>query len=295
MPQNQYAILTLPLRGFEEPDTTSTIEGKVQPGKYRVIQLQKNHPNVDTDYALIDVPALGDEETWICTRWKNHVYAAITLEEVTAQPPLDFSDDPMAIDESAVVELLPEFHPFTYDLDVARYPFPLTGFKTPLAPPQSNNCCTFVEALIAKAWENATNYQWSKAKHAQMMIFSADDYYSPITALVESQIGVAVHDNDQAPQPWSVVQGWRHQWRGGHTFIILKHHPETDRVLTLESNSAFKLNGPGFRMIGNLRDFPSPPDQWWDRDDLWTWERIKSVYHHRKFCTLKLKNLNWIQ
>jgi len=294
MPEHQYASLLTALRGFDEPDTSSAIEGKVPPGKYRVIELKKNHPNQDTDYALIDVPALGDEETWICTRWKKQEYATISTEVSEAPPAMDFSDDPMAIDESELVKLLPDFDPFTYDLDVARYPYELTGFKAPQAPPQSNNCCTFVEALIAKAWENAHGYQWSKGKHAQMMIFSADDYYSPITALVESQIGIAAVNSDQAPQPWSVVQGWRQQWRGGHTFIILRHHPETDKVLTLESNSAYKLNGPGYRMIGNLRDFPSPPDQWWEREDLWTWERIKSVYHNRKLCTLKVTNQNWV-
>ncbi len=40
-----------------------------------------------------------------------------------------------------------------------------------------------------------------------------------------------------------VIQGWKTQWTGGHTFIIVEHHKETDAILTLESNKGFGLNG----------------------------------------------------
>ncbi len=293
MPTTQYAKLSTALRGFEQPDTTSTIEGKVQPGKYRILKQQMNFPSQDTDYVLLEVPYLGDEDTWICTRWKGQQYAEIVSEESTLPVLEDFSQDEMAIPESALTDLAANFYPFTYDLDQARYPFEITGFKAPQAPPQQNNCCTFVEALIAKAWENSIGYKWSKQKHAQMMIYSNDDYFSPITCLVESGIGMPVNNPDQLPHPWSVVQGWRKQWNGGHTFIILAYHETTDHVLTLESNSSYQLNGVGFRGIGNLRDFPSPPVNWWERTGLWTWERMKSVYRHRKMCTLKVTDQGW--
>lgn len=55
----------------------------------------------------------------------------------------------------------------------------------------------------------------------------------------------------------------------GHTFLIVDHHGPTDRVLTLESNSYYKLNGVGFRVIGYLQDMEvQPPANWWDIGDL---------------------------
>lgn len=199
----------------------------------------------------------------------------------------------MKINENALIKLLPYFHDFTYDLKEARYPFPLPGIRVPQAPPSSNNCCTFVEALIVKAWADVHKLiEWNSKRHGQMMILSTDDFFSPITAIADSGMGVAVED-DATPHPWTVIQGWRQKWKGGHTFIIVDHHKETDRVLTLESNSAYGLNGVGFRGIGNLRDFNSPPEEWWKREDLWTWERIKSAYKFRKQAALNVTELSW--
>lgn len=295
MPEVQYAVLSRSLKAFEEPDTSSQVEGRLAPGKYRVLDYKTNYPSTDTDYAHLEAPGLGDEETWICTRWKDQIYATISVEQINPLPRQDFSKDPMSIDEQVLVDLLPDFHAFEYDLDRARYPFKLTGFKTPIAPPYTNNCCTFVEALVAKAWENAHGYQWSMEKHAQMMIYSRDDYYSPVTCLLESSIAADIDDVDSGPPPWTVIQGWRHQWNQGHCFIILDYHPESDKVLTLESNGYFKLNGVGYRMIGNLRDYPKPPTNWWNLDNLWTWERMKSIYRYRKLAQLKVNNLTWVE
>ncbi len=145
-----------------------------------------------------------------------------------------------------------------------------------------------------KAWTDTHNsITWNPDRHRQMMIYSSDDYFSPVTAVVDSGIGVAVRDEDAAPHPWTLVQGWRRLWRGGHTFFIIDHHESTDRVLTLESNSAYKLDGVGFRSIGNLRDVGGPPDAWWEQDDLWTWERIQSTYRFRRQARLKVKERSW--
>ena len=65
-------------------------------------------------------------------------------------------------------------------------------------------------------------------------------------------------------------------------------------MLTLESNSSYKLNGVGFRAIGNLRDVNGkPPDEWWKIGDLWTWERIQSTYRFRRQARFKVKNRTW--
>lgn len=288
------ANLPIKLKGFEKPDTSSQLEGYLDPGKYIVLEYRQNHPNSDTDYALVEAPQLGAGDTWICTRWKEELYAGIVDAPTLTVEPRVFDTDAFAIPEMALLNLLPEFEDFTYDLDEAYYPYELPGLRVPKAPPRSNNCCTFVEALIVKAWANVPDFEWSSARHGQMMIYSADDYFSPVTAVVESKMGVAVQDPDTPPQPWTVIQGWRKQWRGGHTFIIVAHHQPTDRVLTLESNSAYKQNGVGFRMIGNIKEFDNkPPESWWEREDLWTWQRIQSTYRYRQQASLKVKDPTW--
>lgn len=285
------------LKGFTEPDTGSQFEGWLSPGKYIVKDYKPGKPNDDTDYALVLAPAMGAGDTWICTRWKDQRYAEITEIEESPADRLSFEDDPQAVPEEALLKLLPEFEDFTYDLDEARYPFSLPGVRLPLAPPQKNNCCTFVEALLVRAWGNHhENFKWGPKRHSQMMIISDDDFYSPITAVVRKKMAVAVTDPDTPPHPWTVLQGWRKRWRGGHTFIIVDHHEPTDRVLTLESNSSYRLNGVGFRSIGNLRNFDSQvPDHWWEQGDLWTWERIQATYRHRRQGWLKVRNRSWSQ
>ncbi len=295
MPTYQYAKLVNPLKGFEEADTSSQSQGFVPSGSYLVKELRENYPTENSDYACIVVPSMGDEDTWICIRWVGKKYATIISKTVEAANLIDFADDSYAVEEKGLVDLLVSFYNFGYDLDQARYPYPLSGFKAPQAPPNTNNCCTFVEALIVKAWENSIqNFKWSMDQHKQMMIYSADDFYSPVSCLINSDMAEAVQDDDQTPHPWTVIQGWRKQWTSGHTFIILDHHSETDRVLTLESNSAYKCDGVGYRMLGSLKDIKNPPENWHDNSALWTWERMKSVYNFRKQCILKITNRAWV-
>lgn len=294
MKTNLYVELSSPLKGFESPNTFSKVQRMISPGSYQVFELKENHPHTDTDYARIFIPAFYDEEIWICTRWKNIKYTSFINKPLERGYDWDVETDQMIIDENFLTDLLPHFYNFEYDLHQAKYPFELSGFKAPLAPPNTNNCCTFVEALIVKAWENAIpGFSWSMKNHEMMMIYSTEDYYSPVNCLVQANIAISVNDPDQAPHSWTLVQGWRRQWSGGHTFIIVDHEPVTDRVLTLESNPAYKLNGVGYRMIGKIRDVHKPPKKWWENESLWTWQKIKSSYEYRKQCVLKIKNTTW--
>lgn len=136
-----------------------------------------------------------------------------------------------------------------------------------------------------------------------MMIFSTDDYFSPVTAALQNGMGEEVDDVDAAPLPWTFVQGWKSRqiegvpgskWSGGHTFIIVDHHAETDKVLTLESNKAFGLNGVGFRKLGMASTLNHlPPKDWWTLPGVWTWEQIKNSYKARAMATLKVKDRSW--
>lgn len=291
------AKLRLRLKGFVKPSSKSQVEGFLEPGNYIIKDFLENQPpDDDTDYALVLAPALGAGDTWICTRWKNQRYADIVEAPKLVVDHRRFETDDFAISEAALIDRLVAFKNFIYDLDEARYPYKLPGVHLPQEPPSSNNCCTFVEALLVRAWADAYSrrFRWSSIRHGQMMIFSNDDFFSPVTAVVEEKMAVAVQDPDTPPHPWTLIQGWRRQWRSGHTFLIVDHHGPTDRVLTLESNSSYKLNGVGFRAIGNLRDLEvQPPANWWEIEDLWTWERLCSTYRYRQQASLKVKDRNW--
>ena len=44
------------------------------------------------------------------------------------------------------------------------------------------------------------------------MIYSADNFFSPVTAAVETGMAVKVEDPNSAPEPWTIIQGWKTQW-----------------------------------------------------------------------------------
>jgi hypothetical protein len=236
---------------------------------------------------------LGPGEKWICSRWGTVDYATIKDVEVVDARRHKFDDDPLAVPEQKLVTLLEKFHDFQYDRDDAQYPYDLKDIYVPRGH-EFNNCCTFVEALLVKAWELSPHFQWNVMRHRQMMIMSNEDMFSPVTAAVESGMAVSVPNPDSKPGPWTVVQGWRHKWRGGHTFIIVDHDASTDKVLMLESNSAYKLNGVGLRGIGNLTDTkPNPPKPWNSEDGVWTWAKVRNTYLHRRQAQLRVKGLMW--
>ncbi|MCY1015628.1 hypothetical protein [Pyxidicoccus sp. MSG2] len=291
-----YRVARLPirLRGFVQPDTNSQFEGYVEPGDYHVLEERRSFPTPDTDYARLEVPTLGALDTWVCTRWRTQQYARLLdLEKPPAVARLSFSVEPLAVDESRLTSLLGAFRDFRYELDQARYPWVLPGVTLPQAPPAVNNCCTFVEALTVKAFSDAhgSAFEWDSRRHRQMMIASSEDYFSPVTAAVESGMGIPSPSPDVPPHPWTLVQGWRNQWRSGHTFLVVDHHAATDKVLMLESNTSYGLDGVGYRGIGNLRDKGlKPPARWWELPDVWTWRRVTSTYLFRQQAWLKVRN-----
>ena len=203
-----------------------------------------------------------------------------------------------AIDEMALVDLLHYFVDQTYSIGNARYPFQLPGVTVPLTPPMTINNTIFVEALLVRAWSNGlgSGFRWSTKLHMRMMIASTDDYFSPITAIIDSGIGAELPVSEDPPSSWAAVQGWRNKWLGGQTFLILASHEETGRVLTLEENKAHGIDGVGFRGLGNIRDFQdmNPGPEWWRRDGLWTWARLRETYPFMKMARLNVMEPRWI-
>ncbi len=205
---------------------------------------------------------------------------------------------PNSVKESYLIDRIDDFKNFSYSRHGGRYPYELPGVGIQQAPPRQNNCSTMVEGLAIKAWKDARgdDFTWSLAKHDRMMITSTDDYFSPVTETVASGLGIEI-DADDLPPPWTLVQGWKTQWTGGHNFFIVDVHPDTERILTLESNSAYEMDGPGFRMLGDIDDFENfnPGKDWWKDAKLWTWEKFKETYLHRKMARLKVHDLRWVR
>ena len=203
------------------------------------------------------------------------------------------SFDSSTINESALINLVKKFEDHRYSRDNIYYPYELPGVSLSQGPPHTTNCCTFVEALLVKAWaDNNRDFKWNSHCHAQMMI-NSDDLFAPVTVTVDSGMAEEV-SADSLPGPWTIVQGWHVLGKQGHTFLVVDYHEPTGRVLTLEANSAYKMDGVGFRNIGNIKEFGcKPPENWWEREDLWTWDRLKSYYPDLKQARLKVKNLSW--
>jgi len=210
---------------------------------------------------------------------------------------VDLEAAPNSFQESYLIDRIKDFKNFSYNRDDGWYPYELPDVSVPQALPKQNNCSTMVEGLAIKAWKDARgdDFTWSLAKHNWMMITSTDYYYSPVTETVASGMGVEI-DADELP-PWTLVQGWRTQWSGGHNFFIVDVHPDTERILTLESNKAYEMDGPGFRMLGDIDNFEdfNPGKDWWKEAKLWTWRKFKETYPHRKMARLKVHDQRWVR
>ena len=273
------------LRAFEEASTSSPSYGQLKAGIYDVLEIKNNFPSEETDYVQLRDQVYGN--VWICKRWQEHVYALL-LPDV-----IKFSGTD-AIDEAVLLQNLEHYNGSVYSLNDPHYPFQLRGVTLPQAPPSQNNCCTFVEGIVVKSFQDVfQSLNWDMQQHNQMMIIGTTDIYAPVTEVVEA--GLAVELDQDLPQPWTIMQVWNDRKNRGHTLLIVDHDPLTDRVLTLESNKFFGLNGVGFRGLGNADGYQNEvPEGWNTNPSVPTWNAMKNRYPNRKMAALKVKNLNWV-
>ena len=186
--------------------------------------------------------------------------------------------------ERDLLDQLNLFRRYTYSLHDPRYPMPIPGAGVPQGPPLQTNCCTFVEGLLV----GPSGADWDSRRHRQMMIIDHDDLFSPVTALVETGVARAL-DPDDNPAPWSVMQGWRRLGVTGHTLIIVRHDPETDKALVLEANNR-TFNGVGWRGLGHIGSVGCEiPGDWRERI-ITTWAGLRLMYPHRALCALNLED-----
>jgi hypothetical protein len=229
------------------------------------------------------------------------------------------------VQESVIVSKLKDFRNFSY-AQPAKYPYDkLAGVSVPMQPPKQNDCCTFVEALLVKSWEDAVkNFSYDKPKHEKWINNFGGDGSTRMQVLdpvidtgmgtnpALKEDGTPAIGTDKKPTAWTIVQGYElpkskplstkkeKGWDTGHMFIIVDIHPETDRVLVLESNTAGTgLNGPGFRKLNHIDKFEakgySPGNDWWDNDQLPTWEDIKASYKYFRMARLNVYDLKWVK
>ncbi len=272
---------------YSSPDTSQPSLKMLSPGVFAVLDTRRSET---VDYLELDgVKGVPNQRAWVCSRWEERVYARLYEGNTRAEL--------FTVPEEAIISLLPEFYGYTYVLHGPRYPYSIPYVPgLPLEPPAANNCCTFVEGLLAKAWCNTitSGFRWSEKRHGQMMIWSLDDYFSPVTAAVEARMAEEIDDPDAFPEPWTLVQAWKKRWSGGHTFIVLDSHRSSQRILTLESNEAFGMDGPGYREIGDLDKFPYPGADWFKSSTVWTWARFRETYPYMKLAKLAVDDVSWV-
>ena len=158
----------------------------------------------------------------------------------------------------AIVALFPQVAKQTYSLKEGQTPVQPNGVRlsSRAVGDKTINCTQFTTFLVSQAFKTKwTSDQWARWQNTGYQKKTLDvPNYGPRVAL---DWGVAT----TAPGPGA----WLIQYfteTGGHSLIVLAHAPESDKILTLESNSYYGIDGVGWGGIGNLRDVPNPGADW---------------------------------
>lgn len=184
------------------------------------------------------------------------------------------------ISEADFFKRLKEYADFTYG--EGRYPLTpvFTGPKLKLfGGKKQTNCCCFVEGMLAPF------VTWNHFDHRAMMILNADRKFSPIDCVVNKGLGRTAW----YPSKWALAQGWNEDGRG-HTFFVAEATGPfpNDRLLILEANRAWGIDGVGYRSFGNIADVGIQGPQDWRSTSLWDWERLAAVYPFLQLAALDI-------
>lgn len=248
------------LNQFGLPDTTTPKVGKLAAGTYEVVGRETSG---NDEYVQVT--------TWICSKSNGVTYA------VFEEPPVVDG-----IDEQALVTTLQRFRGYVYSLNSPKYTGPIPNVTVPLEPPKQDSCCTFVEDLVVHGFQlGQWSFYWDQVRHDQMMVADWNDLWSPPHGVADAGLARSVQGPSTSlplPQPWTVCQGWGAT--SGHTFIVLAVHSQSNKVLLLDSSSAFGYSGPGLRGLGDLDAYLSsgPPADWWTKPSVPTWASILKSY-----------------
>ena len=177
-----------------------------------------------------------------------------------------------SIDMQAIVDLFSQVSEQTYKLVGAQTPVQPNGIRlnSSVVGDETINCTQFTTFMVSQAFKTKwSSDQWARWQNTGMQKKTLDvPNYGPRVAL-DWGIGTTAPGDG----PW-LIQYFTAT--GGHSLIVLVHDQETDKILTLESNSYYNIDGTGWGGIGNLRDIPNPGPNWKDKTTQ-TWKsRIES-------------------
>lgn len=187
-----------------------------------------------------------------------------------------YSPDEM-VDWSRVVELLPNFYKQRYQLSGAQCPSNPPGMSLRNIGDETTNCVQFTAWLVSNVFAGVkfSSQQWKK------WMVSGDYTGSPPIVpnwgpRVALEWGVATQSPTNGP--WLIQYFTK---SGGHSLIVVKHDPETDKILTLESTDAYGVDGAGWAQIGNLKDHLNPGKNWTEKvTQTWTGRISSKVAVH---------------
>ncbi len=173
----------------------------------------------------------------------------------------------LPIDFRHVAKLLPQMMPQEYRLHDAQCPSNPPGVTLKNIGDDWTNCVQFTAWLLSYSFSGV---KFSGGQWKLWMVSIPDQGNVPIVPnwgpKVVLEWGVAT----TAPERGAyLIQYFTST--GGHNMIVVDRDPETDKILTLESNSSFGLNGCGWGDIGNLRDVLNPGLNWAEKVTQ-TWE-----------------------
>jgi hypothetical protein len=224
--------------------------------------------------------------------------------------------------EADILALLPDWENYVYSAAwAANYPAAYylgennedrRGYELDEVANQEIACNSFTQALITEAWfRKYPQLRWSLDNWRGFIIENVWDEandtvgFDPFGPMTETLRGdgkitmaVLADISDNMPPPkWSLIQGWS-TWAptsadneraddgtiAGHSFIIIDHQRSSDKILTLEANSAYSLNGVGMRSIGNINGqkvngiITPKKDRLWLEKAVVTWQATKQTY-----------------
>jgi len=191
------------------------------------------------------------QHTWTALREPVSVLPSITFEQYA----------------NVLTQMIPQ----TYVLSGAQCPANPPGVSLKNIGSKTTNCVQFLAYTLSTAfnrWYPSIEFrgnQWS------LWMCSGDNTGNPPivpnwSPRVMMEWGVGFDSPGDGP---ILVQYFSKS--GGHNLLVVDYCPETDKILTLEANSAYGLNGAGWAQIGNLRDVFNPGPNWQDKVTQ-TWE-----------------------
>jgi len=172
---------------------------------------------------------------------------------------LESSREPVTFQTMA--DLLPRVFYQVYQMKGGQTPEQPRGvsLKPSLVGSETINCTQFTTWVVSNTFKTTfSSSQWSAWQVSSSAAATGEiPNYGPRVAM-EWGIG----STRPGKGPWLVQYFTNPQTFAGHSMLVIDHDPETDKILTLEANMSYNLDGVGWGDIGNLRDVLNPGKDW---------------------------------